>query len=125
MKGRNTLEHYISHGIHEFVTFVRIDQNSESLDNKISGNKLGKNAFGIMVCKGEDELGNTTANFYHRNTAIYEGDSDIMFGDFGYAALVDSENPLAITVRFRNHYHLKKGSEEVKEAEKILSRHGL
>ena len=125
MAKRKTLEHYISHGTHEFVAFVKSDCDPKSLGTKINGNKLGKNIFGVMVCKGEDELGNTTANFYHRSTSLYKEDSDIMFGDFGYTALVDSENPLAVTVSFRNHYHLKKGSEGVKEAEKILARHGF
>ncbi len=126
MVKEKTLDDCIQFGRHEFIAFVR-DKRSLS-DYGIHGNNLGIILFGVLVCgKQKPEDKEPQVKFFHKSPGIYDGDSDICFGDFTYdAANVVSEVPLSLELcSFYNHYHLKAESKEFDEAKRLLQKYGL
>ena len=90
---------------------------------------MGKIYFGVLVCEREDiQDDDQWAKFFYKSKPIYKSDSDIVFGDFSYdSAEVINEIPLGIKIQsFFNRFHLeKKGSQQYKEAKKLLEDYGL
>jgi len=133
MAEKKTLGDYISSGKHEFVAFVRnmMSLNDGSRSNHGTyGNNLGQICFGVLVCDRKPKLvrdeDNNRAKFYHKEQPLYDGDSDITFGDFSYNAKVISEVPLSLEIySFHSSHNLKKSSEEFKEAKKLLQKYGI
>ena len=121
MASNKTLGDYISAGRHELVAFIKDSFSADPL----KGNTLGKIVLGVLICErsGPDDERKVIA--LYKSPPRYKGDSDIMWGDFGYSAQVDSENPLAITTSFNSCYHLKARSKAFREAKKVLEGHGV
>jgi hypothetical protein len=125
------LRDYISFGNHEFIAFVK---NKSSLVNKEGhntlGNDLGKTYLGILVCNKDSrnelfQQGNKV-DFFYKEKSVYDGDSDIVFGDFDFKdAEIVNEVPLGIFTYFYNRYHLKKRTKEFYEAKKLLTKYGI
>jgi len=123
-----TLGDYISHGHHEFVAFVRnmaslCDTNRDNYGTW--GNDLGNIHMGILVCNRSESK--QKAQFFHKEEPVYNGDSNIIFGNFDYSdAKVISEVPLSLELSsFWSGEHLKKGSKEFREAKALMKKYGI
>jgi len=123
-----TLGDYITCGRHEFVAHIR---NMASLcdgnrsNHHTIGNNLGEIYIGVLVCDMSDSTGR--AQFFHKEPPIYNGDSDIMFGDFDYSsAKVISEVPLGIELDgFWSGQQLEKRGKRFKEAKALMKKYGI